>query len=341
MQQAGGFAPGAAIVQYQLPDLSDQSLIDGLDQIVTDNKVDVVSMSFGACELDFLAFWDGPFSDIDTLFEEDSFFQEGEAKGMTFIAATGDFGGLGCDPSGYGQPPFTIAGSGSFVPGVQFPASSPNVAAVGGTNLTVSSTSAASTYVSENAEDDPVQPEQAADAATDSPDLSGGVWGSGGGPSVLFAQPNYQQPVTTGVATRAVPDLAMHMGGCPGNALANPCPPNRSFDYIVFQGDDSGGVIGTSAAAPDFAGVMALIVQHSGRQGRANDMIYKLAQAQTNGGAAAFHRAIPGTNGVYTSSGTGSPAYNMVIGNGTLDIRKFMGVTNLPAAGTPGSPSNP
>ncbi len=84
------------------------------------------------------------------------------------------------------------------------------------------------------------------------------------------------------------------------------------------------------------------MVQNSGkRQGRANDRLYMLAQAQTNGGAAAFHRNIPGNNGFYTSSATGSPAYNMVIGNGTLDIRQFMQVMNLPAAGAPGSASNP
>ena len=67
VEQAGGFAPGAAIIQYGLPDLSDQSIIDGLSAILTDDQVDVVSMSFGSCELNFLAFWDGPFSAVDTV----------------------------------------------------------------------------------------------------------------------------------------------------------------------------------------------------------------------------------------------------------------------------------
>jgi subtilase family serine protease len=337
VSQSGGFAPGAAILQYQLPDLSDQSIIDGLDKIISDNQADVVSMSFSACELDFVAFWSGPFSDVDTLLAEDSLFQEGSAQGITFIAASGDNGALACAPAGYGNTPASESASGSFLAGVGNPASSPNVTAVGGTNLTVSSGGAASTYVAENADFDSVEPEPGDDGTAN---LDGAVWGSGGGASVLFAQPSYQQLVATGVSTRAVPDVAMHMGGCPGNIVGS-CPSNRSFDLLVFQGQEE-GVIGTSAAAPDFAGVMALIVEHTGsRQGLANGAIYSLAQAQTQGGAPAFHRDIPGNNGAFTSGANGNPPYNLVVGNGSLDIRQFMQATNLPAAGTPGSASNP
>ncbi|MEI9982669.1 MAG: hypothetical protein WDN69_05335 [Aliidongia sp.] len=81
VQQAGGFAPGAAIIQYGLPDLSDQSIMDGLHAIVTADQVDVVSMSFGSCELDSLAFWDGPFGDVDAVLAEDSLFAQGAALG--------------------------------------------------------------------------------------------------------------------------------------------------------------------------------------------------------------------------------------------------------------------
>jgi hypothetical protein len=37
----------------------------------------------------------------------------------------------------------------------------------------------------------------------------------------------------------------------------------------------------------------------------------------------------------------GNPAYNLVIGNGSLDIQQFMQATKLPAAGAPGTASNP
>ena len=325
--QAGGFAPGAALIQYQVPDLSEQSVIDALNQIVTDNKADIVSMSFGGCELFFLAFWEVPYSQVDTLLYEDEFFQQGVAQGITFVASSGDSGGLACPPAGSGSG--TVPSSGSWVAGVINPAASPNVTAVGGTNLMVTANSPDSTYASENADYDPMP--------QGSSTLTNNVWGSGGGYSVMFPQPSYQQLVKTGVSARTVPDLALHMGGCPDGG----CSGIRSFDYLIYQGKEVGAV-GTSASAPDFAGVMALIKQHTGsRQGRYNDTIYALAKAQAAGGAAVFHQDIAGNNAVYTSSATGSPAYNMVIGNGTLDIRKFMGVTNLPAAGTPGSPSNP
>ena len=330
--QAGGFAPGASLIQYQVPILSDQAVIDALNQIVTDNKADIVSMSFGSCELFYLAFWEVPFSQVDALLYEDEFFQQGVAQGITFVASSGDQGGLSCPPAGSAQPGSgsgTVPSSGSWVAGTQYPAASPNVTAVGGTNLMVTANSPNSTYVLENADYDPMP--------QGSSTLTNNVWGSGGGYSVIFPQPSYQLLVKTGVSTRAVPDLALHMGGCPDGG----CQGIRSFDYLVYQGTEVGAV-GTSASAPDFAGVMALIKQHTGsRQGRYNDTIYALAKAQAAGGAAVFHQDIPGNNAVYTSSATGSPAYNMVIGNGTLDIRKFMGVTNLPAAGTPGTPSNP
>ena len=47
MQQTGGMAPNANIIVYNIPDLSDDSIMAGLSQILEDNKTDVVSMSFG------------------------------------------------------------------------------------------------------------------------------------------------------------------------------------------------------------------------------------------------------------------------------------------------------
>ena len=44
MQQTGGMAPKAKIILYNIPDLSDASLIDGLLKILDDNKADVVNM---------------------------------------------------------------------------------------------------------------------------------------------------------------------------------------------------------------------------------------------------------------------------------------------------------
>jgi kumamolisin len=55
LQQSGGMAPNAHVILYNLPDLSDASILDGLAKILSDNKADVVSMSFGGPELYYTA----------------------------------------------------------------------------------------------------------------------------------------------------------------------------------------------------------------------------------------------------------------------------------------------
>jgi len=96
---------------------------------------------------------------------------------------------------------------------------------VGGTNLVTTTVPPSTTntpyqytshYVSENAYDDPFNP-----AASGYPN---DVWGSGGGVSTYYSKPFYQYLVNTRNATqRTIPDISMHMGGCPfGAILAGP-----------------------------------------------------------------------------------------------------------------------
>jgi kumamolisin len=136
---------------------------------------------------------------------------------------------------------------------------------------------------------------------------------------------------------RTVPDLALHMGGCP-NAAVMPCGPNRSSDWEWLNGQRFMQV-GTSAAAPDITGLFALKVNLTGsRLGPQNLEIYTLAKNQIAGSGTPFHHAkIKGSNGHYVVKAP----YDMVIGNGTVDARQFLGITNLPASGNPGTASNP
>jgi subtilase family serine protease len=337
VQQSGGMAPKAIIRLYNIPSLSDADVMSGLKQILADNATDVVSMSFGECELLFTAAFNNgvDFTSIVQIYEQ--LFQQGNAQGITFVASSGDNGALQC-PS-LSKP--------AFAEGASHPATSPEVTAVGGTNLVTSFTpgSLNSAYVAENANGDPLVPNN---PFTGTPPLAGGFWGSGGGPSIFFAKPAYQI-VTTGTAARATPDLSLHMGGCPSTA-APPCGPNRSFDIEIIGGQTV-GVIGTSASAPAFAGVVALYDQLTGtRHGNINPMIYRLAAAQGTKSGGVYRRFIPGFNGLFSSGQPVAvpgivvptlPAYNMVVGAGSVDIRQFLGVPNLPAAGIPGTPSNP
>jgi hypothetical protein len=98
MQQTGGMAPKAKIILYNIPDLSDASIIDGLLKIIQDNKADVVNMSFGGPEIFYTpAYNDG--TDFSFLLRvEDDLFAQGNAQGITFFAASGDEGALSAIP---------------------------------------------------------------------------------------------------------------------------------------------------------------------------------------------------------------------------------------------------
>lgn len=332
IQQAGTMAPQATLTLYTIPDLSDASVLAGYAQIVEENRVDIVTSSFGAFEALYSAEYNNgiDFSDILTVY--DNLFKQGNAQGITFVASSGDSGGVGVPPLEYfntlpTNPPQIV---GSFLPGVETPASSPHVTAVGGTNLITSDPMGRgreSTYVTENADGDPLIP---VDPYGVGNLLAGGYWGSGGGKSMYYSQPDYQQSLTltnSGETYRTTPDVSLHMGGCPETAL-QPCGPDRSSAYVVFAGGLY-KVIGTSTSAPAFAGLLALREQLSGRLGNANYFIYQLANEQSKRRRASekyFHENIPGFNGYYQTQF----GYNLVLGIGTVRGRHFILAPDVP-----------
>jgi len=311
VQQAFGSAPGAGIMLYGVPDLSSQSVADAYAAIVEDNKADIVNSSFGLCELYYTAAYNGgtDFTSIIQVFHD--IFRQGNAQGITFVASSGDNGAYDCvDPT-----------DSFLVKGVSNPADDPNTTAVGGTNLvtTFKNGSLASRYVSEEAFSDSYQ------------DIPNDQFGSGGGISVIFGKPLYQYLVNTHANTRTVPDVAMHMGGCPVGAPI--CNPDDSSDVVAFGGQFF-LVIGTSASSPEFAGLLAVTESHLGtRLGNANYYIYGLALLGHN---AAYRMDIPGYNGY-----NATPGYNYVLGNGTPHAAVFAADPFAQLAGNPGTASNP
>ncbi len=349
LQQSGGMAPKADVVLYNLPDLSDTNIMAGLTQILNDNRADVVSMSFGGPEIFYTAAFNGGIDYTYILQQYDDLFAQGNAQGITFIASSGDSGGLAAVPLACFDPTAT-ATCGSAIASVESPASSPHVTAVGGTNLVTTYTGIPgdlnSTYIREQAFADPL----AGDIFYGTP-ATGSVWGSGGGDSIVYRKPHYQRYVHTGNEHfRTVPDVALHMGGCPNGAIS--CSPDDSADIDVIGGA-AYGVIGTSASAPDFAGLTALTIQrfHS-RLGNENYYIYALAASEQNRGddreddhsdrrrpsSLVFRTGIPGFNGVFSTTPRG---YNRVLGNGTVNGVNFLLAPEIPVAGTPQTPSNP
>jgi len=352
VQQVLGGAPGASVYLYNTPDLSDESVLSAYLSIVESNSIDIVSSSFGGCELFYSAAYNGGTDFYGILDTYDELFKQGTSQGITFVASSGDSGGLGCLDLTYanGLP------GGKFIPGVEEPASSPNVTAVGGTNLITTAPPSPQTtpptltskYVSENAYGDPELPY---DPYGFGVNASGGYWGAGGGVSAHFARPTYQ---SLGLAfeevksrMRTVPDVGMQVGGCPAGISAPTCGADGSRSAVVISfGGELVGVIGTSVAAPEFAGMAALGVQRFGhRLGNLNTYIYNTGYVQTLIGAVApserfYHRNIPGYDGLYYTDPTKQPD-NFMTGNGTPDVRAFLALENAAPAGNPQTASNP
>lgn len=156
---------------------------------------------------------------------------------------------------------------------VDFPAASPYVLACGGTQLEGSGSSVSSEVVWN--------------------DLAVGGGATGGGVSAAFPRPAWQANANVPAAGRGVPDVA-------GDAA-----PATGYNILVDGQQEVVG--GTSAVAPLWAGLIALINQQRGTPvGFTNPTLYQ--------NPAAFHDITQGTNGAYTAgpgwdacSGLGSP----------------------------------
>ncbi|WP_081004929.1 S53 family peptidase, partial [Xanthomonas graminis] len=321
VQMALAGAPGAHVLLYVVPDLRPESVVAGYRQIVQDNEADVVSSSFGSCELYDTAAYNLGKDYTSLLRPFDAVFKQGNAQGITFIASSGDNAGLGCADTHY----MVDRKDGNFVVGVEHPAMDANVTAVGGGNLSTNyqKGSLDSSYRSESAYADPLV---TMDYYGFGAQLAGGYWGADGGVSTLTQRPAYQLRALGGTPTsmRAVPDVGMLVGGCPGKEAKQPCGQGRapfsSSVLSVYKGKfDS--TIGTSVAAPEFASVAALLVEKQGRQGNLNNYLYRLAASDPQ----AFHRAIPGNNGVVGNDVPLNGKYNYTTGLGTPIVRLLIG----------------
>ena len=349
-------APGAHVILYDIPDLSDGSIFAGYVDAIEANEVDAISASFGGCELGYFPQYNGGVDYRGILRAEHELFLQGNAQGITFLASSGDSAGKDCP-----TPNYVLEGApGTFVAGVSSPASDPNVTAVGGTNLVTVYIpgSLDSGYATENAWSDPELPY---DPYGIGANVSGGVWGAGGGVSAMWPAPAYQSLVHTGSTKRSVPDVGMHVGGCPGGiSIVNPqtqfCDGNdnpkdgngntdRSYGiFAVAAGQPNGGLfgyIGTSLSSPEFTSALALLIERQGRMGNLNTYLYSIAakQAKEKQVATYLHTELPGFNGLIQSNI--SPTYNVSTGVGTPVVKALVGAGSAAPAGMPQTSSNP
>lgn len=113
LETVGAQAPGADVLMYIGADPSFKSFTLIFNQIVTDNRADVVSVSWGACE---------SATGSAQIRTESTILKQAAAQGIAVFVAAGDDGAYDCR----GKKP---------VYSVDYPSSDPNVTAVGGTTL--------------------------------------------------------------------------------------------------------------------------------------------------------------------------------------------------------------
>jgi subtilase family serine protease len=267
------------------------------DQIDANPAGTVFSMSFGVTEQTF----GGAAAQQTASF--DSVFQKGIAKGDTFFASSGDDGTLGVSKQQRDSALYPY-------PTVGWPASSPYVTAVGGTQLQYGWTWNPQSDVSFTAS-----------GAFNPPywlSASGGntnvVWdeswlpaASGGGPSAIYSRPSWQSGVLPGAGDhRLVPDLSWN-AAVNGGVLVY-----ESF----FPAYDRGGwhvFGGTSAASPQVAALTALAVQKAGHGlGNIDAKLYAHGAAFTDvvpvhQGAAGVISGDLNTNRMFDYVGDGQP----------------------------------
>lgn len=265
-QWAGAVAPGASI---NVVVSASTATSDGVDlssaYIVDHDLAPVMSVSFGDCESDMGAAGNAFYNAL---------WQQAAAQGISVMVASGDSGAAGCDAIVQS----TAAVGGLAVSGVS---STPFNTAVGGTefqengsNATFWSTTNSSTGVSVNGYiPEGVWNESCDPTALNSPCAGKEfILASGaGGRSAVYSKPAWQTGVA-GIpsdAARDLPDVSLSAAAHDGYVIC--------FNLSCLN-QQVAIVGGTSASAPSFGGIMAIVNQVAGRQGLANYKLYQLAQ---------------------------------------------------------------
>jgi len=256
-----------------------------------------ISVSYGECESLVQ-----PFTAARTLVERQ--LTATAALGITTVVASGDSGSSAC---ARGVSPSELTSS-DKKPQVSWPASSPWVLAVGGTNLTLAADNSIASQGTWN--DTEYQAPFTATA------------GGGGGSSAFEKKPWWQPAQSFGASgKRMVPDVSAFADESPGYPIV--C--SSAVKGCKGSGQSIAFVGGTSAAAPLVAGMIALWnqqarIQGLPRPGFVPPLLYALAEHApgtftdvTQGTNALFGGSCcPARAGYDTATGWGSPAADVV-----------------------------
>ena len=294
--------------------------------IIDNNLAPVMTESFGGCESGV------PDAEAQAI---SAMAEQAAAQGITYILSSGDSGAEGCDNQNQSVATGPVS--------VSVLASTPFNVAVGGTQFNENG-QAGTYWKSVNGSDGlsvkSYIPENVWNQSCTSAQCgaNANILAGGGGASTIFSKPSWQSGVTGIPAdgARDLPDVSLSAAGHDPYLLCYEGSCQTGFVATVF---------GTSAAAPSFAGIMALVNQKTGsRQGQANYVLYRLAAAenlsQCNGSKTTalpgltciFNDVTVGNNAVPGEAGYGSPSakykstvgYDLATGLGSVNVQNLV-----------------
>lgn len=328
---SGAVAHGANI---ELVISASTNTTDGIDLsrlfVVDNNVADVMSVSYGICEAALTSTELASMSMLD---------EQAAAEGITQTVSTGDTGSAGCDDLGenvatgplsvnaLASNPFTVAVGGTMFNDVS------NPSRYWSSNQNVWTT--ALSYIPENVWNET--------CTTSCGQFQAPLAAGGGGPSSVFPKPAWQSGVPNIPADgkRDLPDVSLTASLRDGYLLCFGF--SCSGQNLLFL------IGGTSASAPSFAGIMALVDQKTNsRQGQANYVLYRLAAAQNNSqcngsstttlpastcvfnDVTVGNNSVPGETGYNTTNATyrSGVAYDMATGLGSVNAANLVNKWN-------------
>lgn len=282
VEWAHAIAPDAKLVLVVAPTNSGDVLYLA-ERFAVDRRLgNVMSLSFGALEAATRGFGNANNVHIK---QAHAVYEAARNAGITVFAVAGDNGASN-------RLPFANA---------LFPASDPLVTSVGGTDLYMTD---AGTYVGETVWND-------SDPALCPFGCAYGIFGATGGAPSFFPTPPFQQPL--GAPSRLTADVSYNAGIYTGvltyaSFLADP----SQDGFYIFGG--------TSAGAPQWAALTAIINQATGKtMGYFNPTLYAIA-ANPAKYAAAFHDVTIGHNALFGPGFSAGPGYDLPTGLGTPNV---------------------
>jgi len=369
VEYSGAVAPNAQILLVIAANTASSDGIDlAAEHIIDFNLAPVMSESFGACEPNLGNGGNAFYA---------SLWEQAAAQGITVIISSGDNGSAACDDpnfspnasqnglavNGIASTPFTVAAGGT-----DFDFGAPGYPASFWSATNGANGLSAKGYIPETTWNDTCAQSglngcNGLTTSSTSPLLQV-VGGSGGqsncsvqnvfGCSESYAKPTWQSG--SGVppdGVRDLPDISLFSASgqlsgsfyilCASDIGGTCATGGSSFSFV--------GVGGTSAAAPAFAGIMALVNQNmvsnslSSRQGNANFVLYPMSAGQNEATCnsssvpasnCVFNDVVKGDNSVPCFAGTFACSITSASSPNIGVLQMVNATTGVPIAGTLG-----